>query len=95
MSEQRPRPMPTAAYWQCQCGVNVHPTWGHCKCGRPRAVSEFQKKLDADPELRRRFEETAREIREAAADDIAAAERSEQLTAEDFAIVINARAPGQ
>lgn len=58
----------------------------------PNAKSYFARKLESDPELARRCEEVVRSIRAAASEDIAAGIRSEQLTAEDLGVVINARA---
>jgi len=50
--------------------------------------SAFAKKLAANPELARRCEQVVQRLREAAADDLQAIERSLQLTAEDFAATI-------
>ncbi|TSC79576.1 MAG: hypothetical protein G01um101425_507 [Candidatus Peregrinibacteria bacterium Gr01-1014_25] len=62
--------------------------------GTVRAKSEFQRKLDAmTPEERARIDAVRDELRRAANEELKAIERSEMLTAEDFAIVINARAP--
>jgi hypothetical protein len=61
----------------------------------PRPKSRFQQILDADPALRERCDTVRRELQEAAAKELKAVFDSEILTAEDFAITINARAPGQ
>jgi hypothetical protein len=54
--------------------------------------SYFAKKLASDPALAARCEAVVSELRNAANEDLKAVERSEQLTSEDFAIYINARA---
>ena len=51
--------------------------------------------LDADPELRERCDRVRDEVRKAAEEELRAVEDSQILTAEDFSIVINARADGQ
>lgn len=65
------------------------------KCHRPtvKKVSEtyFGKRL-ADPEVLRRYTQTVQLLRNAVKEEIELIERSERLTAEDFAVVINARA---
>jgi hypothetical protein len=58
--------------------------------GEERSV--FAKKLASDPELAARCEAVATELRDAAKEELKAVERSEQLTSEDFAVYINARA---
>jgi hypothetical protein len=54
--------------------------------------SYFGKRLAADPTLAARCEAVVSELRNAANEELKAVERSEQLTSEDFAIYINARA---
>lgn len=54
-------------------------------------MSEFQKMLDGDLELRKRCDELMRKHEDAIAPLLEEIQRSEQLTAEDLSIVINAR----
>ena len=61
--------------------------------GAEEPRSAFARQLAADPELAARCEKIAAAVRECAADDIAAGERAEKLTAKDFAVTINARIP--
>lgn len=63
------------------------------KAERPR--SQFSQWLDAEPGRREYYDEVVRELRRQAWPEIKAVLDSEMLTAEDFAIVINARAEGQ
>lgn len=54
--------------------------------------SEFSKKLAANGALASLCLNIAQNIRNAASDEVDAAERSEHLTREDYAVYINARA---
>lgn len=58
------------------------------------ARSAFAKLLASDPALAERCNEVVSALREAARDDVAAGERAQRLTKDDFTIVINARADG-
>ncbi len=55
--------------------------------------SYFARKLAANPEFRAQCEEVANAVRETCREDIEAGERSEMITGEDLATVINAKAP--
>lgn len=55
-------------------------------------ISEFARKLASNTELAEWGEQVAASIRTAAVEDTKATESSEQLTREDFAVYINARA---
>lgn len=55
--------------------------------------SAFARQLAADPELAARGEKIVAALQKSAADDIAAGERAQRLTAKDFAVTINARLP--
>lgn len=56
--------------------------------------SHFARMLIADPEMAERSEKVRAALQAAAADDVAAGERAQRLTAKDYAVTINARAPG-
>ncbi len=55
--------------------------------------SYFARRLASDPELAARCDAVVKQLRNAVNRELEAVERSEQLTAEDFALIINARAP--
>ena len=57
-------------------------------------ISHFARMLLADPEMAERSEKVRAALQAAAAEDVAAGERAQRLTAKDFAVTINARAPG-
>jgi hypothetical protein len=52
----------------------------------PEGESEFARMLKADADLALKCEQVAKTLRDAADNDIKAAERSERLTKQDFAI---------
>ena len=60
--------------------------------GKVGARSQFALRMESDPELAKRCEAVAQATRLAARDDIEAGDKSERLTKDDFAVIINARA---
>lgn len=60
--------------------------------GQERPQSRFARMLAADPELRARCDAVRQMLQDAAMVELQAVYDSELLTAEDFGIVINARA---
>jgi len=57
-------------------------------------VSEtyFSKKYASNPDARARHDAILKKLQDAVKDEVEEIERSERLTAEDYAVVINARA---
>ncbi len=60
------------------------------RAGGPR--SYFAKRLANEPELACRCDVIDKKLREEASDEVEALDRSEQLTSDDFSVVVNARA---
>lgn len=53
--------------------------------------SYFAQKLASDPELTKQCEAIVAKLRDEAKEELEAIKRSEQLTAQDFAVYINAK----